>query len=99
MPEYSVQDEAKRILFESLLHDPRLGFTPDVVAAAKTVNFSGGKNPFLPGPFKMSETSSALSALVGTYGSVIANERYGIKQDVSVDTFVPLSISLKRKSK
>lgn len=87
MTHYSVQAEAKRIL-EALVGDDRLGFTPDVIATAKLVKFSGGETPFLPTPFKMGETAAALAALVGTYGSIIANERYAIEQSVSVDTLV-----------
>ena len=86
MPDYNVQQSAKNILVNKLVGDERLGFTPDVKAACEKVKFSGHDKPFLPTPVKMTETISVMSALVGAAASVVAAERYGIEQDVEVNT-------------
>lgn len=90
MTSYSVQEEAKRILRERLLNDNKLCISPAIVEAAQNVNIVGvDSRPFIPTPCKMTESSSALSALVAAAASAVSADRYGIGyQDIEVDTFV-----------
>jgi hypothetical protein len=91
MTNYNVQEESKKILLEHAINDSRLGFTPEVKEACERVKFVGrdGK-PYLPTPLKMTESISALSGLVGALSAVVAKERYGIQQSVTVNTYVPI---------
>ncbi|KAK8234092.1 CoA-transferase family III domain-containing protein [Phyllosticta capitalensis] len=90
MASYSVQVEAQRILEEKLLRDDRLGISKDVADAAKKIEFTGGDSkPFVPTPCKMTESGSALTALVAASGSAVAADRYGIDhQSIQVNTDV-----------
>ncbi|KAI5860848.1 CAIB/BAIF family enzyme [Durotheca rogersii] len=75
---YSIQAEASRIFHDVLLTDPRLNIPPAVVAAAARTRFdaSAARRPFLPAPVKCSESSTALWALLATFGNAIAAERF-----------------------
>lgn len=90
MAGYSVQEESHRILQENLLGDARLGISRSIAEAAKKIEFTGGDSqPFVPSPCKMTESSSALTALVAASGSVVAADRYGIEhQEIEVNTDV-----------
>lgn len=83
--QYTVQAEAKRLL-ERLLNDPKLYVNPEVKAAAERVEFTGYANPWLPVPVKFSESISAISAFVGASAAAVAEDRYGIKQGIRVNT-------------
>lgn len=88
MADYSVQNESARILREKLLSDATLSLHPSIANAAKKVSFTGDDpKPFIPSPCKMTESASALSALVAASASAIAAERYGGDyQGVEVNT-------------
>ncbi|KAM3553465.1 hypothetical protein MY1884_006663 [Beauveria asiatica] len=88
MSPYSVADEASRILTEVLLKDSQLDLPQSFKDAAQKVKFTSGKpDPFVLTPFKFTESSSALHALVATAANVAAAERYNISyQDVEVNT-------------
>ncbi|KAK8152557.1 CoA-transferase family III domain-containing protein [Phyllosticta citrichinensis] len=90
MAGYSVQGEAQRILQENLLEDARLGISRSVADASKKIEFTGGDSqPFVPSPCKMTESGSALTALVAASGSAVAADRYGIEhQEIEVNTDV-----------
>ncbi|KJZ72773.1 hypothetical protein HIM_07848 [Hirsutella minnesotensis 3608] len=88
MSSYSVQEESKRILQETLLDDKQLSLPPSFPEAAKYIKFVGNDpNPYLPTPCKITESASALSALVAAAASAASADRYGIDfQDVEIDT-------------
>lgn len=88
--DYSVQKEAKTILFDRLINDSGLGLSSEYAKAAKKVKFtSHDPDPFIPTPCKITESASALSALVATAASVVASDRYGLEpQDIEVNTCV-----------
>ncbi|KAK7549946.1 CAIB/BAIF family protein [Phyllosticta citricarpa] len=90
MASYSVQVEAQRILEENLLKDARLGIPRSVADAAKNIEFTGGDSqPFVPSPCRMTESGSALTALVAASGSAVAADRYGLDyQKIEVNTDV-----------
>ncbi|OTB02775.1 hypothetical protein M426DRAFT_61559 [Hypoxylon sp. CI-4A] len=77
--DYTIQKEASRILHSVLLPDSRLQIPESVKAAAKRTSFdpSALSSPFLPTPLKCSELSTALWALLATFGNDIAASRYG----------------------
>ncbi|KAH8661740.1 caib baif family enzyme [Ilyonectria robusta] len=83
--QYTVQAEAKHLL-ERLLNDPKLYVNPEVKAAAERVEFTGYANPWLPVPVKFSESISTISAFVGASAAAVAEDRYGIKQGIRVNT-------------
>ncbi|KAL4961125.1 CoA-transferase family III domain-containing protein [Aspergillus stella-maris] len=86
---YSIQTEASRALHEHLLNDSSLNIPDSFKEAAKKVEFVGDKDPFVPTPLKISESSAALNAYVATIANVISKERYGGEyRDVTVDTDV-----------
>ncbi|EXJ90174.1 hypothetical protein A1O3_03243 [Capronia epimyces CBS 606.96] len=84
----SVQDEAERIFRDVLLKDERLQLPANIgqFVKATTIDRTTTQQPVLPGPSKMTETSTALWALAATLGNLISHERYGIVQQVSVDS-------------
>ncbi|GME65958.1 CoA-transferase family III domain-containing protein [Neofusicoccum parvum] len=86
--DYRVQDESHRILRECILSDETLQIPQSISDAAENVTFIGDDvRPFLPSPSKMTESASALSALVAAAASAIAADRYGIEyQKVKVNT-------------
>ena len=88
MASYTVQSEAVRVLQEMLLESPNLSLPQAFKEAGKNVKFTGGDGqPFVPTPLKITESSSALNALVATAASAVANDRYGIGyQDIEVNT-------------
>jgi hypothetical protein len=86
MTDYNVQHEARNILLERLISDNRLLLSPSVLEACQKVTFVGDSNPFVPTPCKITESVSAISGLVGALASVVAKERYGIEQDVEINT-------------
>ncbi|OJD30416.1 caib baif family enzyme [Diplodia corticola] len=85
---YSVQAEAARILHERLLNDASLGLPPSFAEAARKIRIVGDDpKPFVPTPCKMTESSTALTALVAAAASAVAADRYGIDyQDVEVNS-------------
>lgn len=83
-----MQEESKRILHERLLSDEQLSLPSSFAKAAEKVRFVGpDAKPFIPTPCKITESSSALSALVAAAASVVASDRYGIEyQDIEINT-------------
>ncbi|KAI0376923.1 CoA-transferase family III [Hypomontagnella monticulosa] len=77
---YTIQKEASRILHSILLPDPRLQIPDSVKAAATRTSFDNSalSSPFLPAPLKCTESSTALWALLASFGNAIAAERYGL---------------------
>lgn len=88
----SVQEEAKSILFDRLINDSQLSLPPAFGIAAAKVTFVGDDpKPFIPTPCKITESASALSALVASAASAIASDRYGLApQAIEVNTYVQL---------
>lgn len=89
MGDYTIQKEASRIFHDILLKDTRLGLPPNVIEAASRTIIDTVKpipKPFLPAPTKASETSTALWALLATYGNAIAAQRFGVEQSVTVNS-------------
>ncbi|ETS84649.1 hypothetical protein PFICI_02674 [Pestalotiopsis fici W106-1] len=89
MSDYTIQKEASRIFHDVLLQDARLGLPKEVIeAASRTIvdEETPIAKPFLPAPTKASETSTALWALLATYGNVLAQQRFGITQTVTVNS-------------
>lgn len=88
MDNYSVQDEAKRFLHERLLDDASLELPQSFKEAAKKIKFVGDDpKPFVPTPCKITESASALTALVAAAASAVATDRYGIDyQEIDVNT-------------
>lgn len=89
MADYTIQKEATRIFRNILLKDTRLGLPSEVLeAASQTVidTTTPIARPFLPAPTKASETSTALWALLATYGNAIVKERFGIEQSVTINS-------------
>lgn len=88
MDNYSVQEESRRIFHECLLNNKQLSLPSAFTEAAKKVSFVGpDPKPFINTPCKMTESVSALSALVATAASAIAADRYGIDyQDIEINT-------------
>lgn len=88
MSKYSIFTEADRILKQVLLRDPQLQFPASFHEAAKKVKFFGEDDqPFVLTPLKITESSTALNALVATAASAVAADRYGIGyQDIEVNT-------------
>jgi hypothetical protein len=89
MASYDLKVESSRVLRDVLVADPALNILPSIKEAAKKVKFTGGGDghPFLPTPMKMTESSSALNALVAASASTVAADRYGIDfQDIEVNT-------------
>ncbi|EFW99724.1 caib baif family enzyme [Grosmannia clavigera kw1407] len=82
---YTIQSESRQLL-ERLLNDPKLSVPNEVKEAAERVEFSGYANPWLPVPVKFSESISAISAFVGASAAAVAKDRYGIEQDIRVNT-------------
>ncbi|KAK6087706.1 caib baif family protein [Seiridium cupressi] len=91
MGDYTIQKEASRIFHDVLLKDARLGLPAEVQAAASRTVIDAKTpiaKPFLPAPTKASETSTALWALLGTYGNAIVEQRFGVQQSVTVNSDV-----------
>ncbi|KAF2135831.1 uncharacterized protein K452DRAFT_303256 [Aplosporella prunicola CBS 121167] len=89
MENYNVQEESKRIFQERVLGDAeRLGLPDSFLEAGKKIRFTGADSkPFIPTPCKITESASALTALVSAAASAVASDRYGIEyQDVEVNT-------------
>ena len=82
---YSVQEESKRLL-DVLVNDPELSISDEVKAASKNVQFDGHSDPWLPVPLKFTETISAISALTSSAAAAVAQDRYGVQQDIHVNT-------------
>ncbi|TLD31407.1 hypothetical protein PspLS_01747 [Pyricularia sp. CBS 133598] len=87
---YSIRQEADRIFRNTLLKDQRLGLPEKVATASERTSFDANAidTVYLPVPWKFAETSAALWALAATYGNAIAKERFGVDQDVVVNTDV-----------
>ncbi|OTA70770.1 CAIB/BAIF family enzyme [Hypoxylon sp. EC38] len=88
---YTIQKEASRILHSVLLTDSRLQIPDSVKAAASHTSFDNSalSAPFLPAPVKCTELSTALWALLATFGNAIASERYNLpNQKVVVNSDV-----------
>jgi len=89
MATYNLHTETSRILHDVLIASPALNILPSIKEAAKKVKFTGGGDgrPFLPTPMKMTESSSALNALVAAGANAVATDRYEIDlQDIEVNT-------------
>jgi hypothetical protein len=88
MSSYNINKESSRILQDVLIADPGLDIFPSIKEAAQKVQFtSGDGRPFVPTPFKMTESSAVLNGLVSAAASAVAADRYGIDyQDVEVNT-------------
>jgi hypothetical protein len=88
MSSYNLNDEATRIFRDVLVADPALNLSPSIKEAAQQVKFNGGNGrPFVPTPFKMTESSAVLNGLVSAAASAVAADRYGIDyQDIEVNT-------------
>lgn len=97
MGSYSTQKEANTIFQEKLLKEAQLQLPTSFLEAAEKVTFTGDDaNPFIPTPCRLTESASALTALVATAASAIAAARYGIGyQDISVNTYVQKKVFLK----
>ncbi|KAL4734350.1 CoA-transferase family III domain-containing protein [Aspergillus similis] len=86
---YSIQAEAVRVLEEHLLNNKTLDIPASFREAAKKVKFVGDSTPFIPTPLKITESSSALNALLGVIASAVSKDRYGVDhQEITVDTDV-----------
>ncbi|KAL2885716.1 Acetyl-CoA oxalate CoA-transferase [Ceratocystis lukuohia] len=85
---YNVQQEAQRFFIERLIGDKKLNLHSDIIKAASYVRFSGDDSqPFIPSPCKMTESMSALFALVASSANAVASSRYGIPlQNTGVNT-------------
>jgi hypothetical protein len=85
-------EEVTRIFHQVLLLDQRLGLPQKVVDLASSTTFDGATttiaSPFIPAPLKFTESSAALWALAATFGNAIVKERFGIEQQVVVNTDV-----------
>lgn len=88
MTGYDIHTEAKGIL-RKLLNDERLNVPQSVQKSAEGVTFvTDGvqKKPFIPTPLKMTESSTALWAFLGAFGSAISADRYGKPQECVVNS-------------
>ncbi|KAL4862566.1 hypothetical protein BDV12DRAFT_190333 [Aspergillus spectabilis] len=90
MAAYSLRSESARILHDRLLDGGKIDFPESFKEAAQHIRFVGGDDsPFVPTPLKMTESSSALNALVAVAASAVAKDRYGVDyQDIEVNTDV-----------
>ncbi|EKG11548.1 CoA-transferase family III [Macrophomina phaseolina MS6] len=90
-----VKEDARRILYGKLLNDESLRVPQAFIDAAEKLTFTGGdEKPFLPSPGKMTESASALCALIAAASSAVATDRYGIDyQGIKVNTDIA-SLSL-----
>ncbi|KAI0189858.1 CAIB/BAIF family enzyme [Astrocystis sublimbata] len=90
MDTHTIQAEAERIFRAVLLTDPRLEIPDEVRDAATRTSFNAStlSKPFLPAPVKCTESSTALWALLGTFGNAITARRYGISQSCVVSSDV-----------
>ncbi|XEV00965.1 hypothetical protein FSHL1_006252 [Fusarium sambucinum] len=88
MSNYSIITESSRILNEVLLRDPKLGLPDSFIKAAEKLKFvNEDDQPFVLTPLKITESSTALTALVATAANVAASERYDIDyQEVEINT-------------
>jgi crotonobetainyl-CoA:carnitine CoA-transferase CaiB-like acyl-CoA transferase len=86
--DYTIQKESERIFREVLIKGDRLGLPDSVKELASKTTFDANaiSLPYIPCPLKFTESSASLWALAGTYGNVIAKERYGVDQSVVVNT-------------
>lgn len=77
---YTIQKAAEEIFRTVLLENDRLGLSEDVKAAATRTTFSQSAipQPYIPTSLKFSESSSALWALLATYGNAITKKRYAL---------------------
>ncbi|KAF5625191.1 CAIB BAIF family enzyme [Fusarium tjaetaba] len=88
---YSIRQEAARIFHEVLLRDGRLQIPAEVALIAQKTSFDDTDTmdtPYLPVPYKFTESSAALWALAATFGNLIAQDRFGVEQGVRVNTDV-----------
>lgn len=88
MTGYDIHSEAKGIL-QRLLNDERLKVPESVQRSAQAVSFvteGVQAKPFIPTPLKITESSTALWAFLGAFGSAISVERYGKPQDCTVNS-------------
>ncbi|KAJ9618376.1 hypothetical protein H2204_013050 [Knufia peltigerae] len=84
-PKYTIEAGA-RCLLKNLVSDSRLRIDPEILAACDKVQYRGPSDPWLPTPFKYTEASSAFNALAAAGAALIAKERYGIEQEVVINT-------------
>src|ERR1700710_2078470 len=102
MPCPSIATEAHRILTDHLKNNPSLNLPLEITTRLPTARFTPDDvTPSIPTPAKLSESSAALWALLGTFSAVISEQRYGLtEQDVTVDvhstTLFPMSALIAR---
>lgn len=83
-----VQAEADRILRHVLLRDKRLQLPAECEDLATEISFdpAATPHPVLPTPLKMTESSSALWALLSIISNAIVKDRFAIQQKGIVNT-------------
>jgi hypothetical protein len=86
--DYTIQGEARRIFTEVLLKDDGCLQIPSAVkeVALRTRIVGRLSDAYVPSPMKMTESASALWALLATFANTISAERFGIQQGAEVDT-------------
>lgn len=93
----TIASEAHNILTTHLKENTSLPLPPTIKTRLPSVTFTPSTvTPSIPTPAKLSESSSALWALLGVFSAEISEQRYGLdKQDVVVDvhsaTLYPMS--------
>lgn len=86
---YPVRREAEHIFRHVLLKDERLQLPPSIAALAAKMSFTAPDTidtAYVPVPLKFTESSAALWALAATLGNAIVQERFGVEQEVRVNT-------------
>jgi hypothetical protein len=97
-----VSTGAVRILKDYLLEARGLKIPSIVKAGFANIVFSPAVEPFMPTPMRMTESVSALWALIGLFSSAICQQRYGsskpakIEVDVHSATLMLMSLALFR---
>jgi hypothetical protein len=93
----TIAAEAHRILIHHLQENIQLNLPPSVSTRLDSVTFTPSSvTPSIPTPAKISESCSALWALLGAFSATISEQRYLLtKQEVTVDvhsaTLYPMS--------
>ncbi len=85
---YTIQKGAEDIFRRILLENDCLDLPKDVKAAAAKTTFTKDAipDPYFPTSLKFTESSTALWALLATYGNAITKKRYGLDQTVSINS-------------
>lgn len=87
MPCPTIASEASRILKDALLGNQDLKLPEAIKSHIDSVKLTPeDATPSIPTPAKISESSTALWALLGLFSAVISEKRYNLpKQEVTVD--------------